>query len=111
MCYAFGIVFLVCELGERASGTFFEISDEIDQLKWYLFSDQIKRMFPTILIFAQQSVNFECFGSILCNREAFQSVSLETGIGHCLNFDTFHLKIILMKSLFSRWSTRDSHTQ
>lgn len=75
-CYAFGLVFTVCELGERASGAFVEIYGKIEEFKWYLLPNRIQQMMPIILILAQQPVSYECFASILCNRTSFEGVSL-----------------------------------
>ena len=73
-CYAFGMVFMICELGQRISNAFEEIDDVIAQFNWYLFSDELKRMLPIILMNTQAPVVFECFGSISCSREAFKKV-------------------------------------
>lgn len=75
MFYAFGIVFAVCELGERASGAFVEVNEIIEELNWYLFPRKIQRILPIILVLSQQPVSYECFASVLCNRAAFESVS------------------------------------
>lgn len=74
--YAFGVVFIICELGQRLTDAFEEINDEIDRFEWYLFPSEIQRMLPTIMISAQQPVVLECFGSIAGSRETFKRVSL-----------------------------------
>lgn len=73
--YAFGMVFMICELGQRMSNAFEEIEGVIVQFNWYLFPDKLKQMLPIILMNAQDQVAFECFGSIICSREAFRKVS------------------------------------
>lgn len=75
MCLGFGIIFLTCELSQRGSDIFVEINDEANTLDWYMFPDKIQRMLPTILIVTQQPVEFECFGSISCNRGSFKEVN------------------------------------
>ena len=74
--YAFGFVFICCEVGERFSGSFNEICDIFDQFNWYLLPVKIQQMLPTVILIAQLPVVIECFGSILCLREAFKSVGL-----------------------------------
>lgn len=75
-CYAFGVVFVCCELSQRASNAFEEIENMIGVIDWYLFPEGIKRMLPTIVLNLQQPVVLKCFGSTLCSREAFKMVNL-----------------------------------
>lgn len=74
-CYAIFDVFIACELGERSTGAFDEISDIIYQFDWYLLPAEIQQMLPSIIHFAQQPVDLVCFGSITCSRESFKKVS------------------------------------
>lgn len=74
-CYAFGIAFLPCEVGQRISSAFEEIEDVTGQYRWYSFPNDVQRMLPMILINFQESVELECFGSFSCCREAFKKVS------------------------------------
>lgn len=71
---AFGSVSASCEMGERYAGAFNDISDLIDQFKWYLFPKNVQRILPLLLIHMQQPIELECFGSIACAREALKSV-------------------------------------
>lgn len=71
------MVFLVCELGQRINNDFRTIDDVIAQFNWYLFSDELKRMLPIILINTQEPVVFDLFGNIACSREAFRKVCLK----------------------------------
>ena len=75
MLYAFGAVFVICEVEQLQSNHFEEFIDIIEQFKWYLFPMEIKRILPTIIINTQQPVSTECFGSIACNRDTFKRVS------------------------------------
>lgn len=68
-------VFIACEFSQRVNNTFNEISEKIDQLKWYLFPIKNKRMLPLIMGFVQQPIALECYGSIFCCREVFKGVS------------------------------------
>lgn len=79
MAIAFGVVFVVCELSERMSTAFDDISDLVQQLDWYLFTIQLKLVLPTVIAFAQQSVDFPSFGSFSSNRDTFKKVL------HCLS--------------------------
>lgn len=73
--YAFGTLFIACELGQRINLVFDECNEMVDQFDWYLFPDDIQRMLPMILNFTQQTFELKCFGSAACNREMFKYVS------------------------------------
>lgn len=75
----FGLVavFIACEIGQRISDTFDQISFSIDQFAWYLFPIQIKRILPMIMENSQESVSLACFGSIVCTREVFKNVGIK----------------------------------
>lgn len=68
-------VFVKCELAERLSIGFDDINDMIDDFDWYLFPHAMQNMLPIIMMYAQQRVGFECFGSCNCNRALFERVS------------------------------------
>lgn len=74
--YAFGNLLVSCEFGQRISNAFEEIDDEIELFDWYLFSYEMQRMLPLILLVTQQPVKIECFGSISIRREYFKKVSI-----------------------------------
>lgn len=71
---SFILVFISCELGHRLTDAFNDFNDIIDQFKLYLFSIEVKRIIPTIMLSSQKPVRLECFGSISCCREVFQQV-------------------------------------
>lgn len=73
---AFGWLLISCELGERFRAEFDEISDVIDQFKWYSFPNKVQQRLSTIIFIAQLPVALEVFGSISCQRESFKNVSL-----------------------------------
>lgn len=73
--YAFGVVMIICELGQRLADAFEQINDEINKFDWYLFPPQVQRLLPIIMIATQQEVELECFGSISGTRETFKRVS------------------------------------
>lgn len=72
--YAFGVLFIACELGQRISLAFVECSQMIDQFKWYAFPAKVQRMLPMILKFNQQPFEIKCFGNMKCNRDTFKYV-------------------------------------
>lgn len=72
--WAFTLVLLSCELGSRISNEFEEINERIDQLKWYLFPLEMRRLMMMIEMNSQEWVGFACFGSIPCDRETFKKV-------------------------------------
>lgn len=72
--YAFGTIFLLCELGERLTIAYDELECEIEQYEWYLFPIEIQRLLPLVVINAQQLVAMQCFGRISSNRDAFKKV-------------------------------------
>lgn len=74
-CYAFGLVFTICGLGQSLSNDFDEIAEIFEQYDWYLFSDEINQMLLTILLILQQPMALACFGSLKCGHEAFKKVS------------------------------------
>lgn len=76
--YAFGMIFLVCELCQRASDEFEKIGDIIGEFHWYLFPDELTHLLPTIIAVAQQPVGIDCFGSMKCTRDSFKRVSFIT---------------------------------
>lgn len=72
--YAFGIVFIACELVQRMTDAFAEINDAIGKLQWYLFPDEFQNMLPFNIQFAERPVDIEFFGSISCSRDVFKKV-------------------------------------
>lgn len=98
VCYSFGLLFIMCELGERATNSIGEISDKINELDWYSYPLEIQKRFTTILIIAQQPVFFECFGSIYCTRESFKKVSFN----HWFEFSTNKINKRIFEIFFSR---------
>lgn len=72
--YAFGTVFVICELCQRISDQYDELNDIFGQIKWYLFPMKIQRLLPLIVMSTQELVSIECFGSIACDRETSKKV-------------------------------------
>lgn len=76
IAYAFGVMFIICELCQRANISFDECNDMIVQFDWYLLPADVQRMLTLILIFEQQPIEVICFGSTACNRETFKYVNV-----------------------------------
>lgn len=77
---AFGEVLAVCEFAGRISCAFDDISDRVEQLDWYRFPRELRQMLPLTITFTQQTIDFPCFGSTLCDREAFKKACIDTRI-------------------------------
>lgn len=71
-------VFITSEITERISSEFDEINDMISEFDWYLFPLKMQKMLPLIMMSAQQTVEFEIFGSFYWNRVAFKKVTNKT---------------------------------
>lgn len=67
-------VFIVCELGERACELFGTVDEVMDEIDWYLYPIEIKRILPIIMIVTQKPIYIELFGSITASRETFKRV-------------------------------------
>lgn len=72
--YAFSYVVIICEMGERMSNAFDEIGDLVWQTQWYLYSNEIQQLLPTIMIAVQKPAAIKFFGSLSCNRESLEKV-------------------------------------
>lgn len=72
--WAFGLIFLACELSQKVKDEFDDICEMIGQFDWYLLPYKLRRMLTIILINAQQPVYLECFGSFVCNRDTLKKV-------------------------------------
>lgn len=74
LCALFAI-FVVCELCERVNNAHLSIAHVVDQFNWYEFPDVMLRLLPTIFINVNETVEFNCFGTMACNRDTFRRVS------------------------------------
>lgn len=54
---------------------FGEVGDGIDDFDWYAFPLEMQKIVPLLMIYAQEPVAIECFGSIACVRDVFKRVS------------------------------------
>lgn len=67
-------IFLGSELGERLTGRFFKIDNEIFNGVWYLFPINIQKMIPILINNTQQSIYLRGFGNISSSRQTFKEV-------------------------------------
>lgn len=68
-------VFLSCEIGQRLTNAFNDITDRFERLDWYLFPTQIQRLLPTITMNTHVPIVIDCFGVVDGSREQFKRVS------------------------------------
>lgn len=68
------IIFIACEIGNRLTYAFIEVSEEIDRIDYHLLPIEMRKMLPTILIYTRKSVALHGFGSIKYTRETFKKV-------------------------------------
>lgn len=71
---AFSMIFTLCELGERITGRFNEIDNEIFYSDWYTFPMNVQKILPIIINGTQSSIVFRGIGSMECTRESFKRV-------------------------------------
>lgn len=71
---SFALILLSCELAEQIRIEFDDINEILNQSDWYLFSMEILKLLPTIMVNTQRSVYLKCFGGIPCSRETFKKV-------------------------------------
>lgn len=74
--WALNLVFAACEFGERFTGAYNKINDEINEIDWYLMKIETIRMLVIVMINSQKPLEIQFFGSISCNRYQFQRVSV-----------------------------------
>lgn len=72
--YAIGLVLVICELGQRITNAFDEIDDQIENFDWNLFSLEVQKLLPIMLMVVQQPVELHIFGSASGLRETFKKV-------------------------------------
>lgn len=68
-------VFIACELGQRFTNAFVDVDNVLSQIRWYLLPNEMQRILPMVLIYAQEPIVVQFFGSMSCSRTQFKSVS------------------------------------
>lgn len=74
--YAFGFLFVVCELCQRLTNEFDKVDEMINGIDWFSFPMEIQRLMPTFIGISWQPIEIKVFGSITNSRETFKQVSL-----------------------------------
>lgn len=69
-------LYLPCEVGQRLTNAFNEITDRFEQLDWNLFPIEIQRLLPTIKMNTHVPIQIDCFGVFDGSREQFKRVKL-----------------------------------
>lgn len=72
--WAFGLIFCSCEIGQRFTNLFDEITDRFDQLHWYSFPMKVQRLLPTIMINVQETIVIGCYGMMNGSRDQFKKM-------------------------------------
>lgn len=67
-------IFVVCEIGERATAAYASFDYTLCQCDWYLYPIKMQRMFLMVSANAQKPVIIQGFASTLCTREYFRLV-------------------------------------
>lgn len=73
--WSFAQIFLFCEFGERLTGRFNEIDQQVNQCDWYTFPLQIQKLLPIFLKGTQNPIVLYGIGELKCTRETFKDVS------------------------------------
>lgn len=72
--WSFVQIFAICEFGQRITGRFYEIKNEIFNWDWYTFPMDVQKIFPIIVIGTETPVELCGFGNIVCTRSSFKNV-------------------------------------
>lgn len=73
-CYAFGVIFSICEFGQQLSNRFDEIHSSIWELDWFSFPIENKKTLIVVLAIAQRPARIVTFGNVEVTRETCKSV-------------------------------------
>lgn len=76
MFYAFGVLFVGCELGHRGTSAFESHERVLVEFDWHSFPVKLQQALPVVFAFSQKPVSFQCFGSISCNRISLKQVGM-----------------------------------
>lgn len=68
-------IFLSCEIGQRLTNAFDEITGRFERLDWYLFPIRSQKLLPTITMNTHIPIVVKCFGVVEGSREQFERVS------------------------------------
>lgn len=102
--YAFGLIFIVCELCQKITDGFNKMNETLNQFNWQSYPIEVQRLLPIFIIITQQPMDFKVFGSIACCRESFKNVSYNTTSSLECSYG------IIYYLVHFRLSTKHSHT-
>lgn len=74
MLWAFAVITFYCEFSEKVISIFDDFNQELFRCKWYLFSNELKRMYLTFMLNTQQPKIIQGYGNIVCTRDTFKKV-------------------------------------
>lgn len=74
--WSFGAVFVCCELCKRAVDACADIGNDFSTLDWYLYPIGIQKILLQIETNIHKLPEFQCFGNIICEREAVKQASI-----------------------------------
>lgn len=100
--WSFGIIFCICEFGERLTLQFIAFDRQVWQTKWYSMPTELQRMLLVLIANAQQPAFLKSYGNIECTRDSFKMVWR-------LLCHRFVLNTTLISFGFIRQFTRDIH--
>lgn len=81
MIWSLALILIGCILGELVTKGFTDIYDAIFQLNWFSFPKDMRRMWPTVLIAAQEMIVIQGFANLGSHtREDFKRVRLITSV-------------------------------
>lgn len=72
--WTFIFLFLVCEPGHQVTEAYAQYEQELVQCNWHLLPTITKRLYLMFLLDAQQPINIQCYGGVLCARDIFKNV-------------------------------------
>lgn len=75
--FSLAILLASCELSGRLSNEFDDMNDLVEDIDWYLLPIKIQKIWPMIMMNAQQPVGFKSFGSYVCNRDTYKKVHVK----------------------------------
>lgn len=75
--WAFVMIFIHCETGQRVTSAFDDFTEVMGQCNWYLFSTETQKMLVIFLANSQQPTTVHGFGNIVCERESMKKVGIK----------------------------------
>lgn len=74
--WVFGLVFFICDLGERITYHHDMFYRELERSEWNMLSTRLQRLYMMFLTDAQQSTYISCYGNVSCTRDTFKTVRI-----------------------------------